>query len=170
MGWKQLLGQLAPNIGLALGGPLGGMAVSALCDALGLPAGSKEADIEKQLLTNPDKLVELKKAELAFKQRLAELEIDLERVHSEDRNSARQREMAIKDKMPGILSVVITGGFFVTLYQVFVNGVAPGVDSMLVGALLGTLGTAWISVVTYYFGSSSGSEQKNNIIAATVKS
>lgn len=43
MDWKNLISSVAPFLGTALGGPLGGMAVSALGDALGLSDKSESA-------------------------------------------------------------------------------------------------------------------------------
>lgn len=165
MSWRKMIGELAPTVATALGGPFAGAAVNAICDALGLPAGSGEDDIERAVSKDPDSLVKLKKVEATFKAKMKELDVDLERVHAGDRDSARKREVALRDKIPGMLAFSVTFGFFATLYYVIRFGVASGVDSMLVGSLLGTLGTAWVSVVTYYFGSSSGSDKKNDILS-----
>lgn len=168
MSWKQIVAQVAPTIGTALGGPLGGMAAAAICGALGLPAGSKDTDIEKQLVGNPDKLLELKKADIAFQQRLAELEIDLEKVHAEDRSSARQREVQIKDKMPAVLAVAVVLLFAITLGWMLAYGLPEsGGEALLI--MLGTLGAAFGAIVQYYYGSSSGSEQKNSILAMVAR-
>lgn len=164
MAWKDVLGQIAPTLGMALGGPLGSMAASAIAEALGLPVGSNMETIEKQLSTNPDAWLKLKEAELHFKTRLAELEIDLEKIYADDRNSARQREIAIKDKMPGLLAFAVTVGFFGTLGWMLRHGIPEnGGEALLV--MLGALGAGWGSVTNYYFGSSSGSKEKNNLLA-----
>lgn len=164
MSWKNLVSQIAPTIGTAIGGPLGGMAINMICNALGLPSNSSETDIEKQLSANPEKLLELKKSEIEFQKRLAELDIDIEKIHSADRDSARKREMEIRDKTPALLSFLTTVGFFGTLILMLFNGTpAHGGEAMLV--MLGALGSGWGATLQYYFGSSSGSQQKNNIIA-----
>lgn len=164
MSWKQVVGQIAPTIGRALGGPLGGMAANVLLEALGLPPDAEDDAIEKQLASNPEQLVKLKEAELNFKARLKELDIDLEKIHADDRNSARQREIAIKDKMPGLLASLVTLGFFGTLGWMLKHGIPEnGGEALLV--MLGALGAGWGSVTNYYFGSSRGSKEKNELLA-----
>lgn len=168
MSWKEVIAQVAPTLGTALGGPLGGMAANVICEALGLPAGSKDNDIEKQLFGNPDKLVELKKADLAFQQRLAELEIDLEKVHQQDRDSARQREVQVKDLTPRLLAAIVLGGYFLIQGYILSHVIDDGMRDIILRSM-GTLDMALGMVLSYYFGSSSSSAQKNAIIAAQKK-
>ncbi len=164
MTWKGLVAAVAPTIGTALGGPLGGMAANVLCSALGLPEGSKGDEIEKQLAGNPEQLLKVKEAEIAFKQRLAELNIDLEKVHQEDRSSARAREMSLKDRVPGLLALAVTCGFFGVLGWMLAYGIPlTGGEALLV--MLGSLGSAWAGVISYYFGSSAGSDKKSELLA-----
>lgn len=58
-----------------------------------------------------------------------------------------------------VVSSAITIGFFVVFWELM-HGAIPdaGRDTLLV--MLGSLGAAWVSVVAYYFGSSSGSAKK----------
>ena len=56
----------------------------------------------------------------------------------------------------------ITIGFFVTLAFLFTHGAnLEGTARDAVMLLLGTLGSAFIKVLHYYFGSSTGSKQKD---------
>jgi hypothetical protein len=102
----------------------------------------------------------LKNAEQDFAVRMRELDIDLERIANEDRNSARNREIKTKDWTPKVLAGLITGGYFGVLFYMLQFGLPTtgGSEAMLV--MLGTLGTAWGGVVAYYFGSSAGSKEK----------
>ena len=163
MAWKDIITAIAPTIGLALNSPLGSIASSAIKGALGLENDSKEADIEKALAANPALYAEIKKAEILFKQKMAELEIDVEQIHAADRNNARAREIAVKDKVPAILAIVITLGFFGTLGYMMRYGIPDsGGEALLV--MLGSLGAAWGGVTAYYFGSSVGSAKKDHIM------
>ncbi len=164
MSWKNIVGTVAPTIGQALGGSLGGMAVTAICEALGLPVGSSEKDIEKAIGNSPEQLVKLKEAEFAFEAKMKELGINLEKIHADDRANARNRETVVKDKTPAVLAAFVVGGFFSVLIFILRYGIPDnGGEALLV--MLGALGAANGAVISYYFGSSSSSVQKNEIIA-----
>ena len=164
--WKKLAATVAPSLATALGGPLAGVAVSALSEALlGRPDGA-EAEVAVALSTGgADALAKLKQAEQAFTVRMRELDIDIEKLHQADRDSARQREAATGDVWtPRLLAFGVTAGFFGVLGWLLSQGKPPdGGDALLV--MLGALGGAWASVVAYYFGSSSGSAAKTEILA-----
>lgn len=89
-------------------------------------------------------------------------------IAADDRKSAREREIAVKDKMPAVLAVLITAGFFGTLGYIIRYGV-PQDNSQVLYMMLGTLGSAWVGVVGYYFGTSASSQTKNQIIAGMKK-
>jgi 1,4-dihydroxy-2-naphthoate octaprenyltransferase len=96
------------------------------------------------------------------------LGIDSEKIHIEDRSSARQREIAVKDKTPAILASVSFIGFFGILgLMMFVEVPANAKDPLLI--MLGALGAIVTGITQYYFGSSSGSAKKNDILARIIK-
>lgn len=165
---KGLLGAVAPTIGTAIAGPLGGLAGRALSDALGLPTGSKDADVVKALQNaTPDQLLAIRKADQEFQVRMQELGIEAEKLVNDDRASARAREAAVKDKTPMVLALLVTMGFFGCLGYMLTNG-APqeGKDALLI--MLGSLGTAWTGVIAYYFGSSASSRAKDAALAKAI--
>jgi len=154
---KQIIGTVAPMLGTSLGGPLGGIAGNMLQKALGVD--TEEAAL--QLIdTNPtESLAKLRQAEVEFKK----LDIDLERINQQDRDSARQRQVAMKDHTPTVLAFLLTAGFFGTLFWMLKYGLPlEGRDVIMV--MIGSLGTAWISAIVYYFGSSSGSAKKTEML------
>ena len=116
-----------------------------------------------------EQLLALKKAEQDFAVQMRELDIDLERIANSDRDSARNREIKVKDWTPKILAGLITVGYFGVLFYMLRNGLPQhgGSEAMLV--MLGTLGTAWGGVVAYYFGSSAGSKEKTDAINNMVR-
>jgi hypothetical protein len=156
---------VAPTIASAVGGPLAGMAVRTISDALlGKPDGTEEELAQAALGATPEQLLALKKAEQDFIVQMRELDIDLERIGNQDRDSARNREIKLKDVTPKVLAAIITVGYFGVLFWMLNYGLPNngGSEAMLV--MLGTLGTAWGGIVAYYFGSSAGSRDKNETI------
>jgi hypothetical protein len=162
---KGTLAVVAPTLGAAVGGPLGGVAGMMLGKALGKPEGASEEDLVTSLLgASPEQIVELKKAELEFQKFLRENDIKIEQIHAGDRASAREREVAVKDRTPAVLGYSITAGFFGILTWMLINGLPEdGSDALLL--MLGSLGTAWTGIIAYYFGSSAGSKIKDTTIS-----
>jgi hypothetical protein len=76
--------------------------------------------------------------------------------------------MELKDHMPKILAVGITVGFFGCLFWMFVYGVPKNGNEALL-LMLGALQTAFTGVIAYYFGSSSGSKAKTDLMATKDK-
>jgi glycerol uptake facilitator-like aquaporin len=67
-------------------------------------------------------------------------------------------------KVQALLAFVLTVGFFACIWMVTKTEVSSSMrDAMLI--LIGSLGAAFGAVVNYYFGSSSGSAQKNQLLA-----
>ena len=158
---KQIIATVAPTLGTALGGPFGALAGTALATALG---GSDKAAEPAILSGNPEVLAKRKQAEFDFQAKLKELDIQEEQLHFTDIDSARKREMTVRDYVPGILALAVTVGFFGVLsYMLRFGKPVEGGDALLV--MLGALGGAWGSVIAYYFGSSAGSAQKNDALA-----
>jgi len=159
-----LIGSVAPTIATALGGPVAGMAVKALSGALfGHDEASKD-DI-MTALANPtgDQLAALKKIDSDFAVQMKALDIDLERIAAGDRASARDMQKETKDWIPRALAVSVTVGFFAILLYMLVYGLpTTGNEALLL--LLGALQTAWGGIIAFYFGSSSGSQQKDKMI------
>lgn len=93
---------------------------------------------------------------------------DVIALGNEDRASARNREVQLKDHTPAILAAFITVGFFGTLWYVFGHGVKAEAHDLAL-TMVGVLGTAWTGVVSYYFGSSKGSDDKTQIIGDIAK-
>ena len=167
MDWKALVATVAPWIGTALGGPLGGAAAGAIADALGL-SDKTEASIKSAISSvTPDQLLAIKSADGAFALKLQELGYqnvkDLEALAAGDRDSARQREMAVQDWTPRVLAYLVIGAFIGVVIGVL--GGWGKADSVLAGTLIGYLSAKAEQVIAYYFGSSSGSAEKTRLLA-----
>jgi len=165
-----LVRTVAPSIASAVGGPLAGMATKAISEALlGKPDASEAELVQAAAKATPEQLLALKKAEQEFEVQMRELDIDLERIASADRDSARNREIKTKDLTPKILAGFVTAGYFGVLFYMLRNGLPQhgGSEAMLV--MLGTLGTAWGGIMAYYFGSSAGSKEKTDAMNRMVR-
>ena len=168
--WKSLVSTVAPMLGTALGSPLAGMAVSAICSVFGLDTNSDEAVVAQAMRNaTPEQLVALQNAERQFKLDMEKLGVDLAKIDAEDRNSARVKESTLtgwgKYATPLLGSVVIAG-FFGTTGYVLTNGLT-GLDSqaaMLVGSLIGYVSAKADQVVGYYFGSSASGRNKDQLL------
>ncbi len=167
MDWKSLMGAVAPWIGTALGGPLGGMAITAAADALGLSEKTETALRTAVLGATPADLLALKQADHQFAARMQELgfenEQKLEALAASDRDSARRREIALSDRTPKVLAGLVTVGFFGAIILLATVPTPESREPLLV--MLGSLGTAWTQIIAYYFGSTAGGQKKSELLA-----
>ena len=159
-----LVGQIAPTIANALGGPLAGMAVKAVSTALFGHQDASEDEISAAMATaTPDQLAALKKIDADFKVQMKALDIDLDRIAASDRASARDMQKETKDWIPRALAIGVTVGFFSIMIYMLIYGLpTSGNEAILL--LLGALQTAWGGIIAFYFGSSSGSQKKDTMI------
>jgi hypothetical protein len=165
MDWKSIVKTVAPLIGTALGGPMGGVASRAIAGALLGDEGAAQSEIEAAVLSaNPDALIKLREADNAFAVQMKALDVDLERIHQADRGNARDREIQTGDQTPQILGAVIVCGFFFTLYFIATQPM-PAQAIQPINILLGALTAMLIQVGNYFYGSSRGSAKKNDTIA-----
>src|SRR5574337_305073 len=147
MGFGGVLKTMFPFISAAasLGGPLGSLAANAVGEAL----------------------LKLQQAEQEFSATMARLGFEnaqhLEEIAAKDRDSARAREISVRDWTPKALAVAVTLGFFALLALLLFRSV-PSQSQSLLNVMVGSLGTAWIGIVTYYFGSSAGSARKTEML------
>ena len=147
---KGLIGDLAPTLGAALGGPVGGAAATMLADVLGCDPTPQKIEKALQQAT-PEQLAEIKKAELDFEVRMKELEVDVFALETKDIQHAR--ESFSEDwtaRAIAIVSILLFGGYvlLVTLQPADDN------DLNVVNLVLGYLGGIVSSVVSFYFGAS----------------
>ena len=168
MDFSSLIKTIAPWIGTALGGPLGGMAVTAAANALGL--GDKTTDAIKQALSGatPEQVLALKQADDNFALQMQALGFkqvtDLEALAADDRKDARALQVSVHSPVPAILSIVVTTGYFGILLGMMM-GLLKVTDSQALMLMLGSLGTAWAGVMAFWFGTTRGSEKKTDYMA-----
>jgi hypothetical protein len=107
------------------------------------------------------KLIELEQAG-EFKQ--IESQLEQERIDALDRASARAMAMNNKDKIPEILSLGVTLGFFVIVLALMFFPIPENIQR-LIDVMVGYLGANVNQVFTFYFGSSKSSRMKDDTIA-----
>jgi hypothetical protein len=158
------LSKLLPTIGNLLGGPLGGAAVEAVGKALGMSEATTDK-VQRALTSGnltAEQIAALQAADMQLKTRMAELGIDAEKLAAEDRNNAREMQVATGSWVPSALACSVTVGYFAILIGLMSHRLELG-NSEGLTLLLGSLTTAWGSIVAFYYGAShfpQGGEKK----------
>lgn len=156
------LKQIAPTIATALGGPLAGMAVSAISKAVGVDEDKVQDMISSNKL-NADQVAQLKMAEIELAQQAQELGLNFEKLAVDDRKSAREMQATTRSWVPPLLAAAVTFGFFAILGGMMFGKMSVA-DNTALTMMLGSLGTAWTGIIAYYFGSSAGSQAKTDLL------
>lgn len=168
MDWTKLISTVAPWIGTALGGPLGGMAVEAAANALGLT--DKTVDSVKQALAGvtPDQMLALKKADQDFAVSMQALGFkqvtDLETIAAGDRDSARRLQTAKPSPVPALLTCFVVGAFTATLVLLLKFDV-PATNRDIVVYMIGQLSGGFTSALAFWLGTTRDSGRKTELLA-----
>ena len=157
MSWIE---SIAPTIASCLGGPLAGLAVEAVSKAIGVDPSAVQDTINSGKLT-ADQIASIQSAEIALKAKAQEMNLDFEQLAVQDRKSARDMQTTTKSFIPPLLALIITLGFSGILIGMMTGKVTSSDALML---LLGSLGTAWTGVISFYFGSSASSQNKDQLL------
>ena len=152
--------KLVPTIATCLGGPLAGLAVTAVSKALGIDEDKVQDVIDSGKL-NAEQIASLKQAEIELQRQAQELGLNFEQLAVQDRASARDLQKETKSIIPPVLSILVTIGFFGILGGLM-SGKIMTSDALML--MLGSLGTAWTGIIAFYFGSSASSQAKDNMI------
>lgn len=165
MDWIDTLKTLAPTVATALGGPLAGAAVSAIGAALGVPPGSIAKAFQDSQLT-PESVAKLRELELQFQNDEKERGFRYEELVYKDKDSARVNNTAggIQGRLfyLSLLLLIMTLG---AEGAVLFVGYPPGIPEVVVGRILGLADSIALMVLSYYYGTSSGSAQKTELLA-----
>lgn len=156
------LKSLAPTLATAFGGPLAGMAVEACSKALGIEPSEVQNVISSGKMT-AEQIASLQQAELALKARSQEMGLDFEKLAVADRASARQMQISTNSFVPPTLSIMIVVAWSAVQYFLLTHVIDPSMRE-LIARVLGTLDGALMLVLSFYFGSSSGSQAKDTML------
>lgn len=167
---RNVIATVAPTLAAALGGPLAGLAAGKISSVLtgkpDTPAAQLASSIQ-QSARDPDIYLKLKQADGEFAESMKQLDVDVDTINERDRESARTMETTTRSWIPPFLAVALTVGFFGLLALLALHAIPPANESVLVQDA-GILGTAWVAMVAYYFGSSAGADRKTEIMANQV--
>ena len=154
---KNIVGAVAPTLGTALGGPMGGMAAKTIASVLGCDESPKS--IQKAIeAATPEQMLELKKAEQAFEVQMKELEVDVFKLEVADTQDARKAFS--KDWTTRIMGIATLGGFLGYIFLVTLQPPEQNSEA-LINLVLGYLGGLASAVISFYFGASNGGDKKD---------
>lgn len=163
--FKEIVSKAAPFIGSIIGGPLGGEAGQALAYLI---TGDKNASQESIVngLTNasPDQIIELKKLDDQYKEKVLSVQLAEHQLSNEDIDSARKRNIQMNDRMPAYLSIIVLTMFFsiLLLFMLYpIQGSSKDIIQILIGSLAIWCGQA----MNFYLGTTQASSTKTNILA-----
>jgi energy-converting hydrogenase Eha subunit A len=152
-----LLKGVAPGLATAVAGPMGGMAVKMIADKLGV--APTEQAVADHLAANPEHMA-----------KLAEIDLAKLQAHYAEMDSARNREIAVASSanvpmlnklVTPLLALGVTALSFVLFAILIFVEVRPEAKDILI-YILGVLSAAVTQVLSYYFGSSQGSKDKDD--------
>lgn len=174
MDWKTVAAQVskaAPLVGGLLGGPLGAaggsLVTKMVSSALGVP---DDADsVGAALASDPtayEKLAEVESNNKVAFQQLAITAQQNEFLHeneqlsiaAKDRDSARNMAIVTKDNFTKVLASLVTLGFFGML-GLLTFAEIPESNKPVLYIMVGSLGTAWATVMAFYFGTTKSSAE-----------
>jgi len=151
---SNIVGAVAPTLGTALGGPFGGMAGDVISKVLGVENNPKS--IEQALASaTPEQLIEIKKAEKDFEAKMKELDVDLYKLETAEKQHARG--MFSKDWTARIIGIAMIGGFLGYIFLVTLQPPEQNSEA-LINLVLGYLGGLASAVISFYFGASNKSD------------
>lgn len=168
MDYLQILKVVSPWIASAIGGPLGGIAVEAAANALGL--GSKTTDAIKGALSGatPEQMLALKQADQAFALQMQQLGFkqiaDLEAIAAGDRKDARAMQVSTASMIPALLTCFVVGSFTATLILLLKFDV-PTTNRDIVVYMIGQLSGGFTSALAFWLGTTRDSGRKTELLA-----
>lgn len=165
--WKSIVKTIAPTIGTVLSGgnPLVGMGIKAVSNALFGKSDASEDEISTALQNaSSEDLLKLKTADNTFKTEMAKIGLDEKKLAFDDADSARKRQMVVKDSTPAVLAYLLTAMFAFALGGLYLMPI-PEANKATVYLMLGSLGTVWIAAMAYYHGTSRSSAAKDVLFA-----
>lgn len=166
MNWIETLKAVAPTVATALGGPLAGAAVSALGGILGVPDATQDtiAKLFKDGQLSQEHLAEIRKLELEYQNNEKERGFKYAELEYKNQDSARQMQIATHSRMPAILTVMVTIGFFGILTLLFFHPELKGNEIVMM--MVGQLSAVWAGCVAFYTGTTFGSANKNAMLVS----
>lgn len=168
MDWTGTIKALAPTVASALGGPLAGAAVAAIGNILGVSDATQ--DTIKQVITNgqmtAEQIGKIRELELQYQAEERERGFRYAELAFKDRDSARQANvqggtLKMLFGLSLLLLVVTLGSEIVVLFY----GYPKALPEIIVGRVLGLMDSVALLVLSFWYGTTSSSQQKNELLA-----
>lgn len=172
----QVLKTVAPAIADTAAGPFAPLVDPLLKKVFGT---SDPKQVEAALVTaTPEQLLALKQADNEHSEKLIELGIARDKLGLEDLASARAMQIANKDPNVARLAWTIIGGFLVISFAQLVAMIGwadqvnkvPPQGWLLIGNISGYLANEAKQAAAFYFGTTAGSQAKDQTLAEIAKS
>jgi len=138
------------------------MALEAVSKAIGVDPSEVQNTINSGKMT-AEQIASIQTAEIALKARAQEMGLDFEKLAVADRSSARQMQISTGSFVPPTLSIMIVVAWSAVQYFLLTHVIDPSMRE-LIARVLGTLDGALMLVLSFYFGSSSGSQAKDTML------
>jgi len=165
---NDILKALAPTLASAVLGPLGGVAVSAIGKVLGIDNATTESvskAFQDGKLTS-DQLAKLQELELQYQNEEKERGFKYSDLEFRDRDSARKANVeGGTQKYLFWLSMLLLAVSLGSEVWVLFNGYPDAIPEIVVGRILGLLDSVTLMVLTYWYGTTNSSAQKNTLLA-----
>lgn len=164
-----ILKSIAPTLASAVLGPLGGATVTAIGGMLGMPEPTQEkiAKVLQNGQLTGEQLAALQQLELKYQNDEAERGFKYSELEFKDRDSARQMLMSTQSTTPTVLTWLIVVITLAAEAALIFQATPPGVDPVILGRVLGTMDSALVMVLAFWFGSNSSSARKTELLAAS---
>ena len=161
--WESILKTVAPVLGTAIGGPFGGMASKFLIEKLGGNTDTSEDEMHTMIETaNPATLLKLKKLDADFKLQMRTIGLKEKDLIIKDRADARTMGVQTTLAPQMLISTIFVLAFSIILYTVFTGVIELSEQQKIITTyLLGILSAGMIQIMNFWFGSSSGSKEKD---------
>jgi hypothetical protein len=175
---KQFLATVAPLLGTALGGPLGGYAGTLVAKALGAKSSSS-TDLQAAMAgATPDQIIALQNANNTFKEDMAKLGFQEDQLAYQDIAGARSMQTTTRDPyVYGIAFIMILGFLMFCIGECTAMivwpqkwGALPTAAVGMMGTIFGYLANEAKQVTAFLYGSSVGSQNKDQTLAEIAKS
>lgn len=164
--WKDTLKKVAPLAATMIGGPWGGLAAAAIGAVFN---GNSDTPPDEQQIAqwvataSPDQLMQIKQIDADLRIKLREFGIKEDELVFDDKDSARKMQMENKSWFPAALSTLLTLGFFSLIGGLMAVDI-PEANENTIYLMTGSLGTAWVGSIQFWFGTTKGSSDKTAML------
>tara|TARA_R110000796_G_scaffold148262_7_gene265150 strand:- start:3363 stop:3854 length:492 start_codon:yes stop_codon:yes gene_type:complete len=162
MNWsdiKGIVGNIAPLVGTALGGPAGAAIGGMLSSALGVE--NKPDAVAQALKSNPEAAIKLRQFELENEQSIREHAFKVLDAELSDKQDAREAHK--HNPMPMVICISLTLMVAGGAYMLFTMDI-PTDNKQIANLLFGTVLGQWGSSIAYWVGTTRSSNEKTKMM------